>query len=63
MVKEASKIRVRLVKSGCGHTERQMSTLKGLGLKKTGSVNVLIDTASTRGMIRKVSHLVSVEKV
>ncbi|MCR4288577.1 MAG: 50S ribosomal protein L30 [Deltaproteobacteria bacterium] len=64
MVKESSsKIRVTLVKSGCGHTDRQTSTLLGLGLKKTGSTSVLADTASTRGMIRKVSHLVSVEKV
>ncbi len=63
MVKEASKIRVTLVKSGCGHTERQTSTLRGLGLGKTGSASVLADTASTRGMIRKVIHLVSVEKV
>jgi large subunit ribosomal protein L30 len=38
----------------------QRETLVGLGLNKTGRTRELPDTPSTRGMIRKVQHLVRV---
>lgn len=40
----------------------QRATLKGLGLNKMGRVKALEDTGSVRGMIRKVAHMVSVER-
>jgi large subunit ribosomal protein L30 len=40
------------------HTQRE--TLVGLGLNKIGRVRELPDTLATRGMIRKVQHLVRV---
>ena len=40
------------------HTQRE--TLIGLGLNKIGRVKELPDTPATRGMIRKVQHLVRV---
>ncbi len=38
----------------------QRATLVGLGLNKVGRVKDLPDTPETRGMIRKVQHLVRV---
>jgi large subunit ribosomal protein L30 len=38
----------------------QRATLIGLGLNKIGRVRDLPDTPATRGMIRKVQHLVKV---
>ena len=38
----------------------QRATLIGLGLNKIGRVRELPDTAATRGMIRKVKHMVRV---
>ncbi|MBI2400324.1 MAG: 50S ribosomal protein L30 [Deltaproteobacteria bacterium] len=43
-------------------TERLRVILLGIGLKKTNSTKVLSDTASIRGMVAKVSHLVTVEE-
>jgi large subunit ribosomal protein L30 len=38
----------------------QRATLIGLGLNKIGRTRDLPDTPSTRGMLRKVAHLVRV---
>ena len=40
------------------HTQRE--TLIGLGLNKIGRTREVLDTPSTRGMIRKLRHLVRV---
>lgn len=56
-------IKVTLVKSGSGRLEKQIRTLKALGLNKTNSFNIVPDNAATRGMIFVVKHLVSVEEV
>jgi large subunit ribosomal protein L30 len=57
----AIKLKVTQVKSGIGCPDTQRKTLAGLGLKGPHKSVVLVDTDSVRGMIRKVSHLVSVE--
>ena len=57
----AIKLKVTQHKSGIGRTNKQQKTLAGLGLRGPHKVVVLQDTAAIRGMIRKVSHLVSVE--
>ena len=54
-------VRVRQIRSPIGRPDDQRSTLIGLGLNKLHRVSVLEDTPSVRGMIEKVSHLVSVE--
>ena len=54
------KIKVTLKKRPA--TERLRIILLGIGLKKTNSTKVLSDTASIRGMVDKVSHLVMVEE-
>ena len=57
----AIKLKVTQVKSGIGRSDTQNRTLKGLGLGRPHKTVVLQDTLAIRGMIRKVSHLVTVE--
>ncbi len=57
----AIKLKVTQVKSGIGRSETQKRTLQGLGLRGPHTTKVLLDTPSIRGMIRKVSHLITVE--
>ena len=57
----ATKLKVTLRYSGINRPEPQKRTLLGLGLKRPGQQKVLEDTPAIRGMIRKVSHLVTVE--
>lgn len=54
-------LKVTLVGSYRGCTERQRATLRGLGLMRIGRTVVLRETAPVRGMITKVGHLVKVE--
>ncbi|MBI5504669.1 MAG: 50S ribosomal protein L30 [Deltaproteobacteria bacterium] len=54
-------VKVTLVSSYHGCTQRQRATLKGLGLMRRGRTVVLRSSAPVRGMIGKVSHLVKVE--
>ena len=57
----AIKLKVTQVKSGIGRPETQRKTLEGLGLRGPHKSVVLQDSDAVRGMIRKVSHLVTVE--
>jgi large subunit ribosomal protein L30 len=61
--KMAQKIRVRLVRSVIGSLPKQRATVRSLGLRKIGSVNEVEATPAVLGMVRVVSHLVSVEEV
>jgi len=54
-------IRVRQTKSGIGYPKDQRATLVGLGFRRMHQVVELEDTASIRGMINKVNHLVVIE--
>ncbi len=63
-MQDSGKIKVTQVASGNGcRKETQVASLKGLGLGRIGKQSVLLDNECTRGMIRKVAHLVSVEVV
>ena len=53
-------IKVKLVRSIIGTREAHRATVRGLGLRKLGSVRELEDTAAVRGMIRKVDYLVEI---
>jgi large subunit ribosomal protein L30 len=57
----AMKLKVTLTRSGINRPEQQKLTIKGLGLTRMHKSVILNDTPAIRGMIRKVSHLVSVE--
>lgn len=56
-------IKVTLRKSAIGRPQDQLSTIKGLGLRKIGSSRVLENTPAVRGMIKKVIHLVDAEEI
>ncbi len=53
-------VTVRLVRGLAGSTKYQREVVRGLGLRRVGSSAVRPDNAMTRGMIRKVPHLVRV---
>lgn len=56
-------IRVTLVKSLIKSTKSQRETVRGLGLKRLNSSRVLKNTPEIRGMVGKVSHLITWEEV
>ena len=56
-----AKIKINLVRSTIGQIPRHRATVRSLGLRKIGSSVVQEDTPAIRGMIRNVSHLVSVD--
>jgi large subunit ribosomal protein L30 len=57
---QAKTIKVEQVGSPMRRHHDQRSTLIGLGLNKIGRMKEVPDTPATRGMIRKVRHLVRV---
>ena len=58
----AGVVKVRLIKSMIGRPEKHRKVLKGMGLTKVNKSVELEDTPAIRGMIHKVSHLVSTEE-
>ncbi|MFC1969025.1 50S ribosomal protein L30 [Chloroflexota bacterium] len=57
-----SKLQITLVKSSIGYARDQAKTLKALGFHRLHQMVVHSDSASLRGMINKVRHLVKVEE-
>ena len=53
-------IKVKQIKSRIGAPKDQKRTLDTLGLRKINQVVEVEDTPSTRGMVQKLHHLVSV---
>ncbi len=64
MVERKSKRTVTVTQTGSpiGRRKDQRATLIGLGLNKMRRTRELEDTPAVRGMIDKVSHLLSVEE-
>jgi large subunit ribosomal protein L30 len=60
-MKDMAELRIQLVRSVIGHPRKQREVVKGLGLRRIDSVVVHKDCPEIRGMINKVSHLVTVE--
>jgi len=58
-----AKLRVTWTKSAIGYAQDQKDTIRGLGLHRLQDEVVIPDNPSTRGMIRKVQHLVTVVPV
>jgi large subunit ribosomal protein L30 len=56
-------VRIVLKRSHIGIPDKQRKVLEALGLKRIGSFVTKTENEATIGMIDKVSHLVSVEKV
>jgi len=59
----AAKLKVTQVKSTISHIARNRGTVRALGLRGIGSTSVVADNAATRGMVRSVRFLVTVEEI
>ena len=56
------KLRITLVKSAIGYSERHKATIRALGLHHLNETVEQADTPVVRGMLMKVNHLVKVEE-
>ena len=56
------RLKVTQVKSSISHIARNRATLRALGLHGIGSSVEVVDNDATRGMVRQVRFLVSVEE-
>lgn len=56
-----AKVKVTLVRSFSGRTDRQIATARGLGLTKRGRSRVIDVTPETKGMLHKLNHMITVE--
>ncbi len=57
------KLRITLVRSPIRYPRRQKLTVRALGLRKMHQTVIRPDNPAVRGMVFKVSHLVSVEEI
>lgn len=58
--KSTGSITLKQIGSPIGRTDDQRATLIGLGLNKMHRTSTLKDTPEVRGMINKISHLVTI---
>ncbi|MCK5417841.1 MAG: 50S ribosomal protein L30 [Desulfobacterales bacterium] len=58
----AGNVKITLVRSMIGRPEQHRRVLRGMGLTRLNKTVELKDTPEIRGMINKVSHLVSTEE-
>lgn len=56
-------LKITLKKSVIGYNKKQAATAKALGLGKLGSSVVKAENECILGMIKKISHLLDVEKI
>lgn len=56
------KIKVTLTKSPIGRLKNHKACVAGLGLRKIRQTVEVIDTPANRGMINKISYMLSVEE-
>ena len=59
----SEKLRITLSKSPIGYPLKQKRTVRALGLRKMNQTVELGNTATIRGMVAKVRHLVTVEGI
>ena len=57
------RLKITQVRSGIGNKQNQRQTLRSLGLKRVHDVVVKEDRPEIRGMVKTVTHLVTVEEV
>ena len=57
---KAKRLSVKQIRSGIGHADTMLRTLASLGLRHHQQTVELANTASIRGMLFKVRHLVEV---
>lgn len=56
-------VRITLVRSPIGYSQKHKETVRALGLHRMNQTVEHVDTPTLRGMLSKVSHLVVIEKV
>ncbi len=56
------KLRITLVKSAIGYSEKHKATIRALGLRRMNQTVEQADSPVIRGMLLKVNHLVKVEE-
>ena len=59
----AGRLRVTQVKSVISHIERNRATARALGLRRIGHTVEVPDNDATRGMVRQIRFLVTVEEL
>ena len=59
----AAKLKVTQTRSTISHIARNRATVKALGLHGIGSTSTVADNPATRGMVRQVRFLVTVEEM
>jgi large subunit ribosomal protein L30 len=59
----AGKLRVTQTRSTISHIARNRATIRALGLDRIGDIVEVPDNPATRGMVRQVRFLVSVEEL
>jgi large subunit ribosomal protein L30 len=59
---ETKTVRITLVKSAIGYSQRHKATIRALGLCRMNQTVEHVDTPALRGMLAKVNHLVEVEE-
>ncbi len=57
------KLKITQVRSVIGRPEKHRRVIKALGLRRNQTSGVNDDTPVIRGMVEKVSHLLTVEEV
>jgi len=55
-------IKIKLVKSLIGRKPNHVHSIKGLGLKKINQEISILDNLCNRGLIKKISYLLKIEK-
>jgi large subunit ribosomal protein L30 len=58
-----ARLKITQLRSEIGSKDNQRQTLRSLGLKRVRDVVVKEDRPEIRGMVRTVTHMVSVEEV
>lgn len=61
-IPSGKQLKLTLVHSPIGYTERTKKTVRALGLRRLHYTVTLEDSPTLRGMLDKVSHLVKVEE-
>lgn len=56
----ANTVKITLVKSLVGRTQKQIATAHSLGLRKIRATTVQPNNEQTQGKIKKISHLIEV---
>jgi large subunit ribosomal protein L30 len=59
----AGKLKVTQTRSTISHIARNRATIKALGLHGIGTTRIVPDNDATRGMVRQVRFLVTVEEI